>query len=1536
MTLSLLTVNSTLTVSVFLADGQTAAEGAQVRVRRMGVPVQQAEQIADADGRALFVQLTEGSYAVDACLTVEQTRLCRTETTDVASSTAGTVTLRLQESGTIEGLFVEADGVTPVDLAQVTIGDVAYAVTSTDGRFREEGIPLGVHALLGRNAVTGRAAQAQARLSYDGEVAQVLLREDPLGDVTGRVFDVDQVSIVPAANVKLSPSSPLFEAQAVTTGPQGEYFFVAVPPGPFIVSANDPRTPSTGFATATMPDVPETVDVPIFFEPRGSILARVFQSDGSLARASANVGLRNQTIVGTSEDGEARLTRLVLGNYSVFARSSVPGRTRSVGSSEATVTQAGLEVPVDIRLSGVGTISGTVNQNGAPLGNAAVRARFTIATGREQELALSDLATGAFAFSNLPVGEVEVEATSGPFSARSIVDVSDGQTADVSLTLVTTATVVGQLVRADRTTPVRDAVVTLEYDALSGLAQTVTDSEGRFVFAGVPAGGFTIRSSVAEIDGVLSFVSSVPGPLDPQDANVIDVGALIVDEERPTISQAFPVDGATEVSGDVAVQLTFSEPMDPAYDDVRGAYLSDGISRVPATLSWTGPVGLPPDTLVITPDSPLASETTYSVVILAGEQIGANGSIIARGPTDLVGRFTPTTFIFRFTTRDTNPPQILSFTPEDSAEQIPQESVIRVSFDEPIDAQTASLLLLAADGTPISGSQTVGLDRRVIVFTPEVFLPLNTTFEAQLINAQDDAGNLVVGLPVIRRFASTDTIGPIVADLDTVPPGRGIVAGEIAPLTATLAGAPEPDVQLELTTDLQTFSRSAIGTLTASVPAGAEGALLVRARAYDRFGNVGPWYEETFDVGPNEPPVVTIAQTRPPQGLTTNETFEIEVSATDDAAVGRIRATVDGLPVSITEEVTNETSLILAGAIPADYGPDRSLTVTAEAVDAVGLSATAELVVPIGDGTPPTVSVDWPPPYADAGTTLTIPVAVSDNFGAAILTMERFGVLTGIDGGPLVPPRTEYSRDFQVPVPPQLPPGSVFRLVVATEDERGIRRALSQQFQVSVAGAPTVASAEPSAGATDVSTQTTITIVFSEPVINPTTELAISPPPPGDAPSIIYNDESLTAVITPDEGLAPGTTYTVVFGDNITDLAGNRLSAPAPPITFTTIEATVAGPRIIDLRPADTSTNTPLNLVIEYTFDAPIAGPLPTDLMTLTEDVSGAPPIAVTETWLDSGRRYRATVPPEALSPGTTYRASFAAQTLQDSDGNTARDPRGQTLTAPFDTTFTTAAIQVVVDSWTGAGTPRVVAGHPARLGVNAQSAADIERTAWRVDGAFTEAPDSIGRRPRQRVAVPDLTAGSTIDFGATVQLLGGGRFDLTPVVATAESPAADFDGDGISNGDEVRFGLDPWRSEDATQDPDGDGRTNAQEVADGTDPFADESLGNRRLRSDSKRRTTCSTSAERTTSSFRRRSAGLGLYLGNVGVSGWLRADLCLGRDEGWYQSRPRRRVRRTGPAVHARDRRQRRSVMGERNATGGLVPSRPELRRRALRRLR
>jgi hypothetical protein len=103
-----------------------------------------------------------------------------------------------------------------------------------------------------------------------------------------------------------------------------------------------------------------------------------------------------------------------------------------------------------------------------------------------------------------------------------------------------------------------------------------------------------------------------------------------------------------------------------------------------------------------------------------------------------------------------------------------------------------------------------------------------------------------------------------------------------------------------------------------------------------------------------------------------------------------------------------------------------------------------------------------------------------------------------------------------------------------------------------------VTSVSPPAGATSISTATTISVTFSEPMNQAQTAAAFSLSGPGGAVAGSTSWSGNTLRFTPSGGLAAGTVYTAVVSTAAADVAGNTL-AGAQVWSFTT--ATSGRPR---------------------------------------------------------------------------------------------------------------------------------------------------------------------------------------------------------------------------------------------------------------------------------------------------------------------------------------------------------------------------------------
>lgn len=1411
--IDLLSVSGAIDISVSAADG-TAAAGATIQVDRNQAPARHATLTADGQGQATLPSAAEGQYSVRACKTTGQTQLCASALATVVGAAHTPVALRLIGSGTIQGTYVEADGHTPVAFAEVTIGKAALATTDAAGAFSATGIPIGRHTIVGHNAVTGRSAVATARITSAGQTVIVGLREAPLGSVAGRVIGSDGLSVVPAALVWLSPSNSTFSKQFATSDSGGRFNFPSVPPGSFILSAQHALDVHlSGSALGEMPFAATALTQDVYLEPRGSMLVRVSEANGSPALATVSV--TGAALSGdTDSAGTLRFTDVPLATYTVHAHSRVSGRTQSLGVSSVQVAAAGVTATVAVQLLGVGTVTGHLTSSS---GAAFSGGEITLELIPQGSTRVTDTLTtlsgsgGAFSFANVPVGEVRARAISGALAASANgVITSDGQSIDLPLTLSPSADVIGTLYRADGITRVVGVDVTATFVPPSGLLGAVrvrTGTTGMFRLNAIPAGSLTLRATVQEFDGVLYDVRTIAGSSTP-----VNLGSLVLDEAAPTITDVLPIDGATGVALNSSVRVTFSEVMDPTFDSATAAYLTDDAHQaVPATLAWESPGG-PTTVLRITPTSNLASQTHYTIVVLGPSILGLHGIAAGPGPTDMAQRPMNAAYLAHFTTMDGTPPVIQSFTPLDLAEQVDPATPVRIEMSEAVDPASIQLELRDAQGSLVPSSVTAGLQNRVIVLAPSALLATNTTYQARLLGARDVAGNALVGTPLVHTFATVDTIGPTIANITAVG-NPHLVEGASISYDATLT-APETNFQLQSTTDLVHLALSAVGSARFTVRLGAAGSGTVWVRAIDRFGNFGPWFQRNVTVDPNLPPDVAIAKLSPSGAtLLTGHAYSVRADATDDSAVSALSLSASGA-ISAQQSVTGQTSVTISGTVPAAFGPGQSVTFSAAAQDNSGVSAQATpLVLAIGDGVAPSVQASITSGPVVAGTNMIVHVAASDAFGLASVSVNVTGAVTYQGSSNLS--GTSNALDFTIPVPADAVGGAGLFISYSATDVSGLSTSPGFGGVINDVVPPTILLATPSNGATNVLPSVTPSATFSEAVNGISTSsfyLARNGTPV--SASVTLTPDRRTATIYPASNLEPNATFTWVFTAGITDTSGNALAATQR--TFTTADADVRGPHLTSVSPANGATGVSLAPQIQLHFDEAL-GPvgLTANDISLAR-ASGGAAIPFTVDFIDGRQTVVVRVGSEDVTPGVTYRLTVGGQP-QDAVGNLATDLSNNTW-GTFTTDFTTSAVDVQIYLGTHLAQGRVVEGEAATAVATGTPNAIVSQAQWTLNGHVLGT--SYTASPRWNLAIPTIAnAGTTASLATRVTIPGFGVYDLAALGLSVEPASGDYDNDGIRNDLEVRFGTHPWVA-DATDDPDEDTLTNAQEIAKGTSPF--------------------------------------------------------------------------------------------------------------------
>jgi hypothetical protein len=200
---------------------------------------------------------------------------------------------------------------------------------------------------------------------------------------------------------------------------------------------------------------------------------------------------------------------------------------------------------------------------------------------------------------------------------------------------------------------------------------------------------------------------------------------------------------------------------------------------------------------------------------------------------------------------------VLSFTPENAAEQVDTRSVVRLSFSESV--QTGATVALQGPGGAVAGTTSLGVNGLVLVFTPTFELPPNAVFTATVSNVRDLAGNSAVGLPLVHTFSTLDTLGPTIAQL-RLKNNAAPISGSLVTLEAVLSQV-EAGARVRFTAAFVAIGTTAPDIFELPFTLPASGNIVIRATAFDRFNNEGPVVELPISIQTNAPPAITFEAT---------------------------------------------------------------------------------------------------------------------------------------------------------------------------------------------------------------------------------------------------------------------------------------------------------------------------------------------------------------------------------------------------------------------------------------------------------------------------------------------------------------------------------------------------------------------------------------------------------------------------------------------------------------------------------------------------
>lgn len=958
-----------LEVEVIDASGK-AIDASQVRLKRTSFPREADLQLTtDARGRVVFADVWEGDWQVDAEKLIGANKATGAAGVVVSRDLTNTLRLALGAVGRIQGVFVERQGGAPIAGAQVivradtTLGPVyGTAPTGDAGAFAITGLPVGKYVLIARHPVTGRLGQAEVRLATADSTVQITLVEEALGDLIGSVLTADGTRGVAGVNVGYEGPDRLSPVRTVTTGPEGEFRFAAVPVGRFVLTAFEPLQKLRGSVRGVLTEANSPLRAEVRLDGLAMLEVVVVESDGVTPATNATVMARVDPTrsAETDETGRVLFTELPLGQWPISARSLRPGQGNSTGETKAALVLPGEVQRATLRLSGVATLAGVLRDgNGRPAATAAIE--WTGGRQGESPRATVSAADGTFALADLPLGPWRLQATLGALAAFSSGEfLQAGDSTNLTLRLGASGTLLGSVIR-ESGAEVRDVDVACFFtaqDGSPGFARTRADGVGAFRMNGLPvATPLRVLVEVPALDGRFTLTTNL-AHADQE----LDLGALRLDQSPPQVTAITPTNGTVGVESRPQIGVTFSEPVSPASLRSAGLWLLQGTNAAGVDFQLTnGPAGA--DTaLTITPREALRSAREYTLVLFGGDQLDRNGRPVSLGPEDLQGRPLPRTVTSRFTVRDFEPPVVLNDSPTNHSAGVEPLAPVRFEFDEPIRTNALQLVVRSPGGV-VAGTVGLNAGQRLLAWVPSRPFEPNTRYQVELSGVTDFSGN--VAPPRTNVFDTLDTAGPRLVAL-RLASGQRAVANATVTVEAVLERAESGAVVrfARQGNDLGIAAESVAGVYRWPVRLPGNGSVRISATAVDLAGNPGEPVSLELSVVPNQRPSVTLTRLEPPTGpLETGRRFSFAVVARDDATVAAVQITARGA-LTWSQSLMNPPNGVVTNLLfelPKDFeaGADAEFGVVA-LDDSGAVSEEAVLRYATRDATPPELTLDAP------------------------------------------------------------------------------------------------------------------------------------------------------------------------------------------------------------------------------------------------------------------------------------------------------------------------------------------------------------------------------------------------------------------------------------------------------------------------------------------------------------------------------------------------------------------------------------------------
>jgi hypothetical protein len=917
------------TVSVKVVDGSNLpVDSAYVRLTENDFPnsVQEDAVQPANQGTVTFQQVFEGPFSVEVSDIFG--RGGRTSSVLPGDGSTVTVVVQLTSTGTVQGHFLQPDKTTPIPFSIVRlfaserlVGQITTDGSTDPGNFNFSFVPAGPVRLEAQDPVTARVGVAAGTIDHDGELLQLDVIAEGLGTATGLV--TSNGSPEPGATVDIFSGN----YHAITVADStGHYLISGVPEGHIVANASLQNGFLAGTNSGSLVGDGTQLNLDVALRGSGTLTGQVFQADGATPAPASLVTVQ----VGGPGGGTLSVTTDADGNFSFPL---VPAGTASVtvtvlGSIDRAQTSVEVlsadTVATTIRLNGIGEISGrTLDSAGNPVaghviisGTGAFPYNFALDTNSDGSFFMPQVLAGTFT-ANLRVQNGTITLFGSTSSS-----VAPGQTADITVQVQPSGSVVGTVLRSDGVTPAAGANVALALDR-GGSVVVQAQTDGAFTANGLPLGGFTARVN----DPVTTGQALLQGQSIASNGQILDLGSIVLNDTPMALVSIDPADGSTGVPVTQNIKIAFTDPL----QSLTGiSFTSNGHSiGFAGTLSTDGKLatftGLLPD--------------SAQIVVTVSTSVS---DIFGRHPTQ------PTTATFQ--TVDLTPPSVASVLPAGGTTQVPGNTTIAVNFSEALSASASltNVIAVTGPGGDVAGNAVLNTPTQV-VFTPAATLPANGSFNVVVNHATDLSGNVQTSAYNFTFF-TVDTIAPVVQLLQ--PPSGGFTTSARPSISFS---ATDALTGVNVSTAAITLDGQQVATGTLSFTPAAnltDGPHTVSATVADRAGNVGSGSGSfTIDTQPPSPAAISGIS----EGQVLKGTVQVSLSATDaTSGVATIDLLVDG---NVLAHTVPPFQFSLNSAAMADGNH----TLTARATDVAGnIGAQGTAVHMVIDNVPLSVSFTSP------------------------------------------------------------------------------------------------------------------------------------------------------------------------------------------------------------------------------------------------------------------------------------------------------------------------------------------------------------------------------------------------------------------------------------------------------------------------------------------------------------------------------------------------------------------------------------------------